>query len=111
MKLSIFNVFYEFDSVKLCLQYLVTNYPKHYLRIFNANNESAKFLRDQVKMHFSSIFPDLLKPEFTDKTRIYWLITGMTDYCHCKVCNKPIVKNINRISIGYSNMTCSPECI
>ena len=61
-------------------------------------------------MHFSSTFPDLLNPEFTDKTRIYWLITGMTDYCHCKVCNKPIVKNINRISIGYSNMTCSPEC-
>ena len=82
---------------------LVTTTGSNYIRLVKKNNELLKYIKENTPLLNDNIH--------SLKTRIYWILNGLTDFPTCKECGKkePYMKKNVRNIYGYLEC-CSVKC-
>ena len=82
---------------------LVTTTGSNYIRLVKKNNELLKYIKENTPLLNDNIH--------SLKTRIYWILNGLTDFPTCKECGKkePYMKKNVRNIYGYLEC-CSIQC-
>jgi len=95
------------EKLKIQLEKLIESCPRNFMRVLKskANRQLLDELTEKTKF---------LSKNATLKTRIFWILNGISSWndklvC-CKICRKPL-DNFNVLSItkGYKK-TCSKKC-
>ena len=90
-----------FESEYEELKFLNNNYRRKMSIILCSSKK--KYLRDYI-FNYSE---KLQSGFYTDITRSYWVLNGLTDFPVCKTCGKMLSdRNVRGISMGYPNFCC-----
>lgn len=104
-KMSIpYNIHMGYDSkIQEILKDMVEKYPRSYFKKIKArkNHQLLKYIKENT--------PLLSDEYYLISTKVYWIIHNIVDFPRCKICNKPITKNV-KINEGYPHH-CSAKCL
>ena len=98
-----------FDLLADLYQQSPTGYHK---RIFTGCKEGNQLYQDLLKW-IESETPKLENPCYSFPTKVFWILTGLTDFPVCKCCNQSkgyTGKNVRSVGLGYFPY-CSRSCM
>lgn len=90
-------------QIQSTLRDMVEKFPRSYFKKIKAknNHQLLKYIEDNT--------PLLSDSYYVISTKVYWIINNIFEFPKCKICDKPITKNV-KINDGYPHY-CSAKCL
>ena len=90
----------EYDNY---IRNLVEKHPRSYFKTLKSKSNS------HILDYINNCTPLLNDKKYLISTKVYWVLNKLTDFPKCKICGKPILKNI-KINEGYPSHCCA-KCL
>ena len=87
------------------LKFLIQKQPSNYKLFLTNPKYNLQDLFNWIENYNDKLKNNQLK------TKIYWILNGLTDFPKCICCGKPIISDVYSVIQGYLNIdTCSKKC-
>ncbi len=87
----------EYDAV---LRDLVENHPRSYFKTIKAKSNV------EILKYIEGCTPLLSDEKYLISTKVFWVLNRLQDFPRCKMCGKPILRNV-KINEGYPSHCCA----